>query len=63
MGIKQTIDRWNPVEAIKQKANNDMSLFALKSVIILWCLVIITATLFIDNKWILSGILAYEVLP
>lgn len=51
------------VSDFRKKASNDMSLTALKTAIIVWALFIILATLFIDNKWILGGILAYEMLP
>ena len=49
--------------SIRKKAAEDFSLFGLKATIILWCLVIIFMVLSIDNKWILAGILAYEILP
>jgi hypothetical protein len=42
---------------------DDFSLAALKTVIILWALFIICLALFVDSKWVLAGILAYEVLP
>jgi len=36
---------------------------ALKTMIVLWSLAIIGVALWIDNPWVLAGILAYEVLP
>jgi hypothetical protein len=50
-------------DKIKETAYNDLTLFGLKSLIILWCFVIVGLVLLIDNKWVLAGILAYEVLP
>jgi hypothetical protein len=41
----------------------DFSLGALKILIILWSFIIILLAIAIDDKWILAGILAYEVLP
>ena len=35
----------------------------LKIIIIVWALVIIGLALYIDNPWILAGMLAWEVLP
>jgi len=36
---------------------------ALRWTIIAWAVFIIVLVLFVKNKWILAGILAYEVLP
>jgi hypothetical protein len=36
---------------------------ALKTMIVLWSLLIIGLALWIDNPWVLAGLLAYEVLP
>jgi hypothetical protein len=35
----------------------------LKVIIIVWALVMIGLALYIDNPWILAGMLAWEVLP
>lgn len=35
----------------------------LKTLIILWALFVIGLALWIDNPWLLAGILAWEVLP
>lgn len=43
--------------------SRDLTLTMLKIIIIMWALFIIVLALFINNKWILAGILAYEVLP
>lgn len=42
---------------------HDYTASALRVLIILWALFVIVLVLCIDNKWILAGILAYEVLP
>ncbi len=48
---------------IRLAAERDFTLVGLKTLIIAWALFVIVLTLFIDNKWILAGILAYEILP
>lgn len=49
--------------SVQQTANNDFSLLALKSFLIIWAVLIILTALSTNNKWVLSGILAYELLP
>ena len=51
------------VATFRQKVFEDFSLTSLKVAIILWALFVIVLVLFVNNKWILAGILAYEVLP
>lgn len=41
----------------------DFTLTALRVIIIVWCLIVIGLALVIKNKWVLAGILAYEILP
>ena len=41
----------------------DFTEATLKALIILWSLMVIALALLFDNKWLLAGILAYEVLP
>lgn len=54
-------DTWNNV---RQSFYDDFTLAGLKTVIVLWALMIIFLVLFVvNNKWLLAGILAYEVLP
>lgn len=48
---------------IRELASQDLTLFGLKALIIAWALFVILLTVLIDNKWILAGILAYEILP
>lgn len=55
---------------ITQLANNlrsylakDYTTGALKMLIILWAIGIIAVALWTDNRWILAGMLAWEVLP
>ena len=57
-GLKDT---WNNV---RQSFYEDFTTAGLKTVIVLWALMVIFVVLFVvDNKWLLAGILAYEVLP
>jgi hypothetical protein len=51
------------VSDFRKKASRDMTLTGLKTAIIVWALFIILLAIFIDNKWLLGGILAYEILP
>lgn len=50
-------------EKLRKYAMDNATLLGLKTLIIAWCLCIIIVTIFIEDKWILTGILAYEVLP
>lgn len=47
----------------QKAAFDDFTVFSLRAVIILWAIFLIVLVLNIQNKWILAGILAYEVLP
>lgn len=51
------------IKAFRDAANRDLTLLSLKTLIIVWALFVILLTLVVDNKWLLTGILAYEVLP
>ena len=51
------------IRRMQQEFYRDLGLTALRAIIIVWCLIIIALTLVIKNKWVLAGILAYEVLP
>jgi len=42
---------------------DNFSLFGLKAFIVLWALFVIVLAMRINNKWLLAGIIAYEVLP
>lgn len=53
----------NYVSRLQEALNRDYTLGALKIFIIVWAIFIIFLSLVIDNKWILAGIIAYEVLP
>ena len=48
---------------VMQAAHEHFGTNALRTIIIVWALVIIAMALVIDNPWILAGILAWEVLP
>lgn len=51
------------IKAFRDAANRDFTLVSLKTLIIVWAIFVVFLTLIIDNKWVLTGILAYEVLP
>lgn len=53
----------NVIQRYRKQFSEDMPVTTLKTVLIGWSLLIILLALFIDNPWILAGILAYEVLP
>jgi len=48
---------------VQQAFYDDFTLFGLRSFIVFWALLIIILAFMINNKWILAGIIAYEVLP
>lgn len=48
---------------VQQAASDDLTLASLRTLIVLWAVFIIVLTFSIKNKWILAGILAYEILP
>lgn len=49
--------------AIREGAARDLTLTGEKAFIVLCALFIVYLALTINNKWILAGIIAYEVLP
>ena len=53
----------HPGKKFRQDVYDEYSVFALKTFIIAWALLVIVAALWIDNKWLLAGILAWEILP
>ena len=54
----------HPIEKIRQDFYEDYTAATLKTLIVLWAIGVILLVLFVvDNKWLLAGILAYEVLP
>jgi hypothetical protein len=51
---------------IKQAQNafaTDLTTMMLRITIITWAIVVVLLALFVDNKWLLAGILAWEILP
>lgn len=58
-------DEWMNIliQRFRQEANNDLSMTALRVAIITAALVFIGMALFVNNKWVLAGALAYLVLP
>lgn len=51
------------IKQVQAEFEKDFTLAGLKVAIVLWALIVAIAALSIDNKWILAGMLAYEVLP
>lgn len=62
-GKKWRLVLTNFVQKAQRRFAEEMPSMTLKIVIILWALFVIGLALWIDNPWILAGILAYEVLP
>ena len=50
-------------ERVRREFYKDFTRAGLKAAIIVWAIFVIVLAFLIDNKWILAGILAYEVLP
>lgn len=54
----------NFVDKAQKRFSEQYTASSLKVLIVIWAiLVIIVSVFFVDNPWILAGILAYEVLP
>lgn len=53
----------NPWRMVQEKAAHDFTLLGLKAAIIVVAILLIYLALKIDNKWVLGGIFAYEILP
>lgn len=53
----------HPGRKFQQDIYDEYSVLALKTFIIAWALLVIVAALYVDNKWLLAGILAWEILP
>ena len=51
------------IRRAREAFNDDFSAVALRIAIITWALVVVLAALFVKSKWVLAGILAWEVLP
>lgn len=52
------------VRRFRESLEEDFTETALKTLIVIWAIfVIILVIFFVDNKWLLTGILAYEILP
>jgi hypothetical protein len=51
------------IRAFREAANRDFTLLSLKALIIIWAIFVVALAIVVDNKWVLTGILAYEVLP
>lgn len=50
--------------SVRQAFANDYAVATLKTLIVVWAIIVILLTIFVvNNKWVLAGILAYEVLP
>lgn len=56
--LTETLHHW------REMLSDNFTVTALKTAIIIWCILIILFVLFfVDNKWLLAGILLYEVMP
>ena len=54
----------NIIQKTRQAFYDDFTTSTLKTLIVLWAImVIILVVFYVDSKWLLAGILAYEVLP
>lgn len=52
------------VKSYRKSLSNNFTVTSLKTMIVIWALFIIILTVFfVDNEWLLAGILLYEVLP
>ena len=59
-----SLNTLNPIkERIQSNFAKDYTLSGLRLLIIAWALFVIALAIIVDNKWILAGILAWEVLP
>lgn len=50
-------------EFLKRRLASDNPTSFLKLFLITWAIMIIALAFFIDNKWVLAAMIAYEVLP
>ena len=48
---------------VQRSFYENFDLVGLKAFIIFWAFLVIVVALFINNKWVLAGIIAYDVLP
>lgn len=56
--LSELLHKW------RTSLSHDFTATTLKAAIVIWAIFIcITVVFFIDNKWLLAGILLYEVLP
>ncbi len=53
----------NIIKDIQRSFARDFTATGLKAAIVIWAFIVVIAALSIDNKWILAGMLAYEILP
>lgn len=54
----------HPIKQVRQAFYENYTVATLKTLIVLWALFVIVLVLFVvENKWLLAGILAYEILP
>lgn len=52
------------IKSYRKSLTNKFTATALKTMIVIWAIfVIIITVFFVDNEWLLAGILLYEVLP
>lgn len=59
---------WRPIQLITLKQDlttqwSNKPVALLRMLIVIWSIIVIMLSFFIDNPYVLAGILAYEVLP
>jgi hypothetical protein len=48
---------------VTSQANNDLTMTGLRLTLTAWALLVIFLAWYLDNKWALATLLAYEILP
>lgn len=51
------------IDGLKHAVSDNYSTNVLRIMIILWAIFLVLLVLHVNNKWVLAGILLYEVLP
>jgi len=51
------------IQQVRREFASDFTTMMLRICIIVWAIVVVIAALSVKSKWILAGILAWEILP
>jgi hypothetical protein len=51
------------IRGIQAEFAKDLGTLTLRIAIIVWAIVVVIAALTVQSKWVLAGILAWEILP